>query len=110
MIIHRTSYVFYDKVSDEPKLIADMKRSQGNRKKIIHKVNSNGYIIQSYYYDIDTQSLNSIQASQEMKIKSETQRKFVMSKHKILKSQDSKSVKKTKLNVESRKYFGKDLF
>ena len=110
MIIHRTSYVFYDKTTDEPKLIADMKRSQGNRKKIIHKINPVGDIIQSKVYDMDTESFVDIPTSPEMTIVSQTQRKWITNKHKILKSQNSNSEKTRLLNIESQKHFGKNFF
>ena len=104
MIIHRTTYGFYDKNSDEKKIIDDCKKSNGNASKVYHKIDSNGEIISTKYFDSDTEELKICTTSIEMKIKSKLQRHWVVEKHKILQSNDSKSKKQADFDTLCNKY------
>ena len=104
MIIHRTSYGFYDKNSDEKKIIDDCKRSNGNASKVYHKIDSNGEIITTKYFDEDTELLKICTTSIEMKIKSKLQRHWVVEKHKILESNDLESKKQDNFDILCKKY------
>ena len=105
MITHKTSYVFFNKKSDLPQLISDMVRSNGNRNKIVHKVDNLGDIIESYYYNDETNSLDITPTTPEASRKSFSQRKWVISKHKIINSEDSKLIKEKKIDILFKKYF-----
>ena len=104
MLIHRTSYGFYNKLSEEKKVIEDCKRSNGNSTKVYHHVNDEGDIIETKYFDIETNTLKSITTTPEMKLKSLTLRKWVTEKHKIIDSSDSKKKKQDNFNKLCKKY------
>ena len=104
MIIHKSIYGFYNQASDEANIITDCKRSNGNANKIYHKVNSKGDIIESKYFDEITETLIITPTTIEQKLKSKTQRYWVMEKHKIFNSNDSKSKKQSDFDKLSDKY------
>ena len=104
MLIHRTTYGFYNKSSDEKKIIEDCKRSSGNASKVYHKIDDKGDIIETKYFDIETNRLELITTTQEMKLKSLTLRKWVTEKHKIFDSSDSKNKKQDSFNKLCDKY------
>jgi|TARA_R110000787_G_scaffold286259_1_gene403886 hypothetical protein len=99
MIIHRTSFGFYDNILDEKKIIDDCKRSNGNASKVYHKVDDIGNIIESKYFDDELISLVVTPTTLHMKLKSKIQRKWVIGKHKIFNSNDSKSKKQSDFNI-----------
>ena len=104
MIVHRTTYGFYDKNTDEKKIIDDCKRSLGNASKIYHKIDSDGEIITTKYFDSETKELKICTTSIEMKIKSKLQRHWVTEKHKILQSNNSQLKKQSDFDKLSEKY------
>jgi len=104
MLIHRTSYGFYNKPSEEKKIIEDCKRSTGNASKVYHKIDDKGDIIETKYFDIETNTLKSITITPEMKLKSLTLRKWVTEKHKIIDSSDSKKKKQDDFNKLTDKF------
>ena len=104
MLIHRTTYGFYTKPSEEKKIIEDCKRSSGNASKVYHKINNEGDIIESKYFDIETNTLKSITTTPEMKLKSLTLRKWVTEKHKIINSSDSNNKKQDNFDKLCNKY------
>ena len=80
MKVHRTTFVFYDDDADIPSLIEDMKRSYGNRQKIVHKIDSSGDVIQSFEWNDETESLDVVTASRDELRRSKEQRKWVEKK------------------------------
>ena len=93
MIVHRTSYGFYNLPTEEAKIIEDCKRSIGNASKVYHRVNAVGNIIQSKYFDVATETLIVTPTTLDMTIRSRTQREWVTEKHKIFNSNQSRSQK-----------------
>jgi len=93
MKVHRTSYCFYDDMADEASIVEDCKRSSGNAQKIYHQVNPFGDITTSKYFNQNSQTLVVLPTTREMQIKSETQRKWVIGKHKIFNSPNTKAQK-----------------
>lgn len=104
MIVHRTTFGFYDLASDEAKIIQDCIRSSGNASKVYHRVNVNGDIITSKVFDDNTQSLIITPTTQNMRTRSHVQRKWVIGKHAIFKQGGSRAQRQIDFDALADEY------
>jgi len=104
MIVHRTSYGFYNLPTEEASIIEDCKRSSGNASKVYHRVNPVGMIIQSKLFDPATETLVVTPTTSDMETRSRTQRIWVTEKHKIFNSSNSRSQKQATFDALSDRF------
>jgi len=104
MIVHRTSYGFYNLPTEEAKIIESCKRSNGDASKVYHRVNAVGDIIQSKLFDLATETLVVTPTSVDMELRSRTQRIWVTEKHKIFNSSNTRAQKQAAFDALSNRF------